>query len=94
MTARRTLKFDTETQTISRVGDDFGELERKWPNGAVASDGAVYCLPATTYQVLRIDPFQEEFATKLKADMEEHPKVLGFLFDTKLRCKMVIILLF
>ena len=59
MTARRTLKFDTETQTISRVGDDFGELERKWPNGAVASDGAVYCLvQANAGQVLRIE-FQE-----------------------------------
>ena len=69
MTARRTLKFDTETQTISligdnfqtvsRVGDNFGELERKWPNGAVASDGAVYCLvQANAGQVLRIE-FQE-----------------------------------
>ena len=59
LTARRTLKFDTETQTISRVGDDFGELERKWQNGAVASDGAVYCLvPANAGQVLRIE-FQE-----------------------------------
>ena len=87
MTARRTLKFDTETQTISligdnfqtvsRVGDNFGELERKWPNGAVASDGAVYCLPATTTdQVLRIDPCQE-FATKLKTDMEEHLEALA-----------------
>ena len=41
----RTLKFDPETQSISLVGDDFGGLKLKWLYGAVASDGAIYCLP-------------------------------------------------
>jgi hypothetical protein len=80
--ARRTLKFDTETETLSLIGDDFGPFQYIWPNGAVASNGAIYCLPHDARQVLRIDPCQE-FATKLKADMEEHPEALGFLFETK-----------
>ena len=79
--AERTMKFDVETQTISLVGNDFGSDAYKWYSGAVASDGAIYVLPFCTEQILRIDPFLE-FVTKLKADMEEHPEVLGFLSET------------
>jgi hypothetical protein len=70
--ASRTLKFDPETQSISLVGDDFGGLKLKWPNGAVASDGAIYtyCLPVYMKYVLRIDPYLE-FATKMKADISK-----------------------
>ena len=75
------MKFDVETQTISLVGNDFGSDAYKWYSGAVASDGAIYVLPFCTQQILRIDPFLE-FVTKLKADMEEHSEVPGFLFES------------
>ena len=50
---------------------------RQWSSGAVGPDGAIFCLPNySKQQVLRIDPFQE-FATKLKTDMEEHLEALA-----------------
>ena len=79
LNSHRTLKLDIETQTTSLIGDYFGISG--WFSGAVASDGAIYCLPPVAGKVFRIDPFQE-FAMKLKADMKEHPEVLGFLFQT------------
>jgi len=78
--AKCTMKFDVETQTTSHLGHNFGVFDLKLFSGAVASTGAIYCIPNHADKVLRIDTFQE-FATKLEADMKEHSEVLGFLFE-------------
>jgi hypothetical protein len=47
LNANRVLKFDPETQQLpSLVGDDFGRQGDKWNGGALATDGAIYCVPA------------------------------------------------
>ena len=77
--ASRALKYDTETQEASLVGDDFGDGPLGWTSGAVASDGVIYCMPNHANQVLAIDPFHE-FAKTLEAYMQEYPEELGRLF--------------
>jgi hypothetical protein len=78
--ANRVLKFDPETQQLpSLVGGDFGEGLYKWQGGALATDGAIYCILACSTQILVIDPFKEFFAT-LQTNMTLHPDELGRLF--------------
>ena len=81
--ANRTVQFDILTQSVSLVGDDFGNKYFKWWGGALSpGDGAIYCIPSSAKQVLSIDPLKE-FSMNLKASMEEHPEKLGFLFKMK-----------
>ena len=78
--ANRVLKFDPETQQLpSLVGDDFGQQRDKWNGGALATDGAIYCIPLSSSQVLAIDPFKELSMT-LQTNMKLHPQELGHLF--------------
>ena len=78
--ANRVLKFDPETQQLpSLVGDDLGEGRYKWQGGALATDGAIYCIPFKATQILAIDPFKECFAT-LQTNMPLYPDELGRLF--------------
>jgi hypothetical protein len=84
--ANRVLMFDPETQQLpSLVGDDLGEGYGKWPNGALASDGAIYCIPYFSTQVLVIDPFKE-ISMKIKDNFRQHPQELGRLFVKDGKC--------
>ena len=80
--ANRVLKFDPETQQLpSLVGDDLGEGE--WWNGALATDGVIYCIPSSaTTQILAIDPFKE-LAMTMQNNIIKYPKDLGWLFAKK-----------
>ena len=79
------LKFDPKTKHLSFVGGDLGHATTsasnapEWTSGALAPDGAIYCMPDSASQVLCIDPFKE-FTTNLNDNMEQHPEELGFLF--------------
>jgi hypothetical protein len=85
--ANRVLKFDPETQqSPSLVGDDLGEQNNKWRGGALATDGAIYCLPSTSStQILVIDPFKE-FSMKLHNNFSQYPQELGRLFVKDEEC--------
>ncbi|GAH08437.1 unnamed protein product, partial [marine sediment metagenome] len=84
--ANRVLKFDPETQQLpSLVGDDLGEGHGKWQGGALATDGAIYCIPFATNQVLAIDPFKELSMT-LQNNFRQHPQELGSLFAKDRKC--------
>jgi hypothetical protein len=84
--ANRVLKFDPETQQLpSLVGDDLGEGYGKWMGGALASDGAIYCIPYFSTQVLVIDPFKE-ISMKIKDNFRQHPQELGRLFVKDGKC--------
>jgi hypothetical protein len=76
------LKFDPETQQLpSLVGDDLGEGE--WWNGALATDGVIYCIPSSaTTQILAIDPFKE-LAMTMQNNIIKYPQELGWLFAKK-----------
>jgi hypothetical protein len=80
--AKRVLQFDPETQQLpSLVGDDLGEEGHKWGAGALATDGAIYCI-SNTYsasQILAIDQFKELSVT-LQTNMSLYPDELGHLF--------------
>ena len=80
--ANRVLKFDPETQQLpSLVGDDLGEGE--WWNGALATDGVIYCIPSSaTTQILAIDPFKELSMT-MQNNIIKYPQELGWLFAKK-----------
>jgi hypothetical protein len=79
--AKCVLKFDPETQQLpSLVGDDLvGEGRFKWQGGALATDGAIYCIPSSSSRVLAIDPFKELSVT-LQTNMPLYPQELGRLF--------------
>jgi hypothetical protein len=80
--ANRVLKFDPETQHLpSLMGDDLGEGHiYKWLHGALATDGAIYCLPsAEANQILVIDPFKE-LAMTMQNNIPTYPEELGRLF--------------
>jgi hypothetical protein len=79
--ANRVLKFDPKTQQLpSLVGDDFGEGELKsWQSGALATDGAIYCIPSGAKQILAIDPFKE-LAMTMQNNIQMYPEELGRLF--------------
>jgi hypothetical protein len=87
--ANRVLKFDPETQQMpSLVGDDLGGGNHKWNGGALATDGAIYCIPHCATQVLTIDPFKE-FSATLHTNMPLYPDELGRLFlkDEEEQCE-------
>jgi hypothetical protein len=77
--AGRTLKFDTQQDSFSLVGSDFGEIQDKWGGGAATSDGRIYCIPCSASHILVIDPFMD-FSNKLKGDLIKYPEDLGNLF--------------
>jgi hypothetical protein len=78
--ANRVLKFDHETQQLpSLVGDDLSEGYFKWQNGALGTDGVIYCIPSAESQVLAIDPFKE-LSMALHNNFRQHPQDLGRLF--------------
>ena len=54
----------------SLVGDDFGVNESKWSNGALATDGVIYCIPESANQVLSIDPIGEFLCWKIRRNLE------------------------
>jgi hypothetical protein len=55
--------------------------------GALATDGAIYCIPFASSQVLVIDPFKE-LSMILQTNMKLHPQELGHLFvkDDDVQC--------
>ncbi len=84
--ANRVLKFDPETQQLpSLVGDDLGKGLFKWEGGALATDGAIYCIPSSSSLVLAIDPFKELSMT-LQNNFRQHPQELGRLFAKDRKC--------
>ena len=78
--ANQVLKFDTDTNVTSLVGDDFGDEEGKWNSGAAAVlSGVIYCMPhsgASQVLAIHVDPFRE-FKMTLQANTEHHPEDLG-----------------
>ena len=67
------------TITIARGGGDVGEGDLQWQNGALATDGAIYCISSDSSRVLVIDPFKE-FSATLQTNMILYPDELGRLF--------------
>jgi hypothetical protein len=61
------------------VGDDLGTGSYKWQGGALATDGAIYCIPYVANQVLAIDPFKE-LAMTMQSNIHIYPEELGRLF--------------
>ena len=77
----KVARFDTETNVISEVGDDFAVHGTvPWDSGALAPDGAIYCIPSHANHVLAIDPLKE-LTDILQNNMERHPMQLGLLFQ-------------
>ena len=65
------------------MGDDLGGGRFKWQGGALATDEAIYCIPAcSTTQILVIDPFKE-LAMTMQNNILKYPKELGWLFAKK-----------
>ena len=76
-----TLKYDRHSNQTSCVGDDFETYGDCWLNGALATDGVIYCIPRRATQVLAIDPIGEFLATT-KTVIQDHPEEFGLLFQT------------
>jgi hypothetical protein len=68
-------------QLPSLVGDDLGEGDYNWLNGALATDGVIHCISYmySGSQILAIDQFKELSAT-LQTNMILYPDELGRLF--------------
>jgi hypothetical protein len=69
-------------QLPSLVGDDLGEGDYNWLNGALATDGVIYCISYmySGSQILAIDQFKELSATLQTNSMILYPDELGRLF--------------
>ena len=78
---RYTLKYDPHSKQTSCVGNQFDTDGGDWLSGALATDGAIYCIPARATQVLAIDPIGELLATT-KENMQNHPEDFGRLLQT------------
>ena len=63
----------------SLVGGDLGEGDLQWNCGALATDGAIYCIPHAAKQILTIDPFKE-FSATLQTNITLYPDEIGRLF--------------
>jgi len=61
------------------VGDDLGGGGFKWLNGALATDGAIYCIPSEANQIFVIDPLGE-LALTMQNNIHTYPEELGRLF--------------
>ena len=78
--AQQVLKYNTETDAISLIGDAYyPDRYGKWSGSCLAPDGAINSIPGRTYQTLRIDPFRS-FAKILEANIGRCPEKFGFLF--------------
>ena len=55
------------------------DVTDEWQGGALATDGAIYCVPFYSSRVLAIDPFKE-FSATLQTNMTLYPQELGRLF--------------
>lgn len=54
--ASKVVCIDTNVETISFIGDDYGTAY-EWRSGAIGPDGKIYCVPYTTStDVMCIDP--------------------------------------
>ena len=51
----RVLKFNPKSQSISLIGESFGDGEGKWSGSILASDGFIYCVPCSADDILQID---------------------------------------
>ena len=51
----RVLRYNPTTQSISLIGESYGEKEWKWKGTVLASDGFIYCIPFTANEILQID---------------------------------------
>jgi len=62
------------------VGDDLGGGGRlKWQGGSLATDQAIYCIPAGSTQILVIDPFKE-LTMIMQSNIQKYPEELDWLF--------------
>ena len=76
--ARRTLKYDPHSNQILIVGGNLFGCDF-YSSGALATDGVIYCMPASANRVLAIDPLGS-FSSATMVNMQEHPEELGCLF--------------
>ena len=51
----RVLRYNPTTQSISLIGESYGEKEWKWRGAVLASDGFIYCVPSSANDILQID---------------------------------------
>ena len=51
----RVLRYNPTTQSISLIGESYGEKEWKWRGAVLASDGHIYCIPYGVDNILLID---------------------------------------
>ena len=79
--ANYTLYHNPLNGHTSIVGHDLGTLQNKYYGGALAPDGAIYCMPWHAAMVLAIDPFRV-FQETLPSYMIRNPREkFGSLFD-------------
>ena len=93
--ANRTLKFNTNTQIPSLVGDDLGKGPAKWHGGALATNGFIYCIPCNAKHVLQIDarPVKMKHHKSTVGGTDDSPKFapdrLGYHIYAEGLCKVV-----
>ena len=51
----RVLRYNPTTQSISLIGESYGEKQWKWRGAVLASDGFIYCVPSSANDILQID---------------------------------------
>jgi len=49
------LKCNPSTKIISLIGKSYGKKNWKWQGAVLASDGYIYCIPCSAYDILQID---------------------------------------
>ena len=65
----RVLRYNPTTQSISLIGESYGEKECKWEGAVLASDGYIYCVPNSANEILQIDSrhFNEQVVTMIES---------------------------
>ena len=54
--ARRVIKINVTDKSMTHIGPDLGDSERKWWNGAMNDTGVIYCPPSYSERgILKID---------------------------------------
>ena len=67
--ARRVVKFDPVSKSITEIGPDFGGgMGSKWKQGAMTDNGVIYCPPCDDRGILTIDT-NTDTATELDANL-------------------------
>lgn len=53
--ANHVMLLDTESENVSFIGETYRNISGKWAGGVLANDGHIYCFPASSNKVLKIN---------------------------------------